>query len=184
MAETLVLRESSVVVKVPENLIALRQSWLEGKRAELARAEMALKELKGAGASPRKIERVAERVRLLRKVGSCLEAGYMPMPRFGGEKLTLELEELPLNALIAVNDAVAQELFDEIRFVAGGERTRGYGRRSGQAHRDPMLVGVVRTKIIEAYRSERAGYIPLWSLEEHFLIAWWRPEDTTPEDLW
>jgi hypothetical protein len=65
-------------------------------------------------------------------------------------------------------------------FVTGQEEGR-VGRRRRSA-RDPLLVGVMRHAAMIVPGSDR-GWGPQRhpGREEHFLIAWWRPEDERDE---
>ena len=173
--------QQSLVVRNPTDLVSLSPKWLEQKKEEQAKAELALASLKALGASEWRIERVTKRVRLLRKTVKALEAGFVPIPRFDSTKLTFDIEQLPLDVLTMVEEAKIQKVFDEFRFVAGNENERSYGRRR-TFKRDPLVVGVIREP--DAVRTDSPGG---WVrerevFEEHFLIAWWRPEDISPFD--
>ena len=163
--------------------LSVRTDWLEGKQAELERAQTALRELRLLKPDSAKTRRVAERVGMLRKCVEALHAGYIPVPRFSSHTLDLDMEELPSAALQALSDADERTLFSEYRLVSGdvGDSRRGWARRVA---RDPLLVGVIRT----------VGYVlnpndPIYMQqrvpprEEHFLIAWWRVEDERDDDL-
>ena len=178
-----VTQELAVVthpITVPEEIIQIRATWVKSKEIELERARSALQQLRESDASERRIQRVTERVSLLRKVVRVLQAGYLPIPRFQGDLLRLDMEELPLKAIVAVNEAAAQKLFDEFRLVQGVGATskRGTARIN---QRDPLIVGVARTKTLRP--DPERSWIQ-WSQEEHFLIAWWRPEDERQEEMY
>jgi len=165
-----------------ENVAEIRSTWLDTKRAELDQAEQAagaLERLYGADAT--RVKTAAKRVGFLRRVLAALERGMVPIPRFSGRRLTT-LDELPVSAIVALDAAGVTKVFDEILFVQGefGETRRGQRRRQ---QRDPLLVGVVRTTGTQIPESERGGWGPthLPGREEHFLIAWWRPEDERDE---
>ena len=173
----LTIKDTAIITK-PEDIAEIRQEWLEGKKRELESAKVALDELGEVGASERKIRRTKERVGLLKKVVRCLENGFIPIPRFDSNRLRLENEELPLSAITAVKEATAQKIFDEFRIVQGREAMNQRGPRGRLARRDPIIVGVVRTP--ELQDQDRPWNV--WSMEEHFLVAWWRPEDQHPQD--
>lgn len=179
----------TMTITVPEEIASIRDAWVKSKHAELETAETALAELRKTGTHG-KIKRVESRVTFLRKCVRALDAGFVPMPRFDGALLNLEVEQLPLKALIRVNEVTAQKLFDEIRFVAGQTATRGNSWSARRNARDPLIVGVARTPricLIQNEWQEQNSHDHVRHLheewEEHFLIAWWRPEDERPEDL-
>lgn len=173
------------VITLPDEVALVRQEWITSKETELAQCREAAEKLKGLGATDAKMRRVRERINILQKTVNALKAGYIPIPRFQTSTLRLDLEELPLKAIVALDKAKGTALFDEIHFVAGREATSRRGPYRRQPRRDPLLVGIVRTPEVIEYedpvnkRWERAR----WSLEEHFLIAWWRPEDISPEQV-
>lgn len=167
-----------------EDVAEIRGTWVESKRQELALAESALKALRATeGVNPNgwRVRNVQNRVKLLRGVVRALERGFIPIPRFDSLKLQIETEELPVSALVAFQVAQAEKIFDEIRFVRGRapEGRRGpYGRSPA---RDPLLVGVVRVPDLEI-RDARGWHVQtIRGREEHFLVAWWRPEDERDE---
>lgn len=121
MVEKLVLRTGSAVITMPEEIAAIRQVWVESKEQELEAAQKAYVALTETGVSERKLKRVRERIGLLRKVVRALNAGYIPIPRFDSAKLKVDYQELPLKAIVAINEAAAQKLFDEFRFIEGRE---------------------------------------------------------------
>lgn len=181
MSKALAIPTQTAIARL-ENIIEIRSSWIDAKRQELATAEEAARTLlQVEGMSDFRIKRANARVRLLRKVVDALERGFVPLPRFSSRKLDVAIEELPVKALAALAEAQAEKIFDEIRFVPGdvGESRRGVRRR---AARDPLLVGVVRVPGMQIPGSDR-GWGPEWlpGQEEHFLIAWWRPDEETPE---
>ena len=181
MEQKIALRTQTPVLTIPEDFSQIRQHWIEAKEQELERAETAFVAFSESGATDRRIRRTKERINLLKKVVRALKNGFVPIPRFDSTKLTLDFEELPLNVIVAVNQAKAQFLFDEFRLITGREAVNRRGRLGRLAQRDPLVVGVVRTpEIIDRindWTSQR------WSLEEHFLIAWWRPEDERMEEM-
>jgi hypothetical protein len=167
-----------------ESVVAVRGEWVEAKRTELAGAEEALEALEALyGPDATRVRRVRGRVTLLRRVVRALERGYIPLPRFGSTRVNA-LEELPLRAVLALKAATDAAVFDEVRYVGGMPSESHRGRQGRRAQRDPLLIGVVRTPAIELPEDERHGgfgprYLP--GEEEHFLIAWWRPEDERME---
>lgn len=184
-----IVKAETAAITVPEEIAVIRAAWVKSKHEELDRAELALKELRKAGVTG-KLKRVEGRVSFLRKCVKALDAGYVPMPRFDSTLLNIEVEQVPLKALIKVNEATAQKIFDEIRFIAGQEARRGDSWHPRRAPRDPLIVGAVRTPRIclLATDFERANVAEHFrhqheQFEEHFLLAWWRPEDERPEDM-
>ena len=173
----------TAVITVPDEIVVVRQTWVTSKKEELTNAEQALVALKSAGATSRKIQRVQERINLLRKIVRALEAGFLPIPRFDAHKLRLDQENLPLKAVLAIENATAQKLFDEFRIITGRNGQSGRTRR-----RDPLIVGVVRTRRQIHYRGRpgdryyRTPVVDVPAAEEHFLVAWWRPEDLHQTD--
>jgi hypothetical protein len=168
----------------PRQLVQVREHWIQTKREELARADQVLVALKDRPGTHAKIQRVKDRVRVLRKFLRALEGGYMPIPRFDSETLRLEVEELPAQAIIAMAAAEETGAFDEVRFVRGREGDTRRGPHARRAPRDPLLVGVIRTpdRHVED-RSSWNGQRRIPGFEEHFLIAWWRPEDELPDAM-
>lgn len=171
----------TAVITVPDEIVGIKKTWLATKHQELEAADKAIQSLEKSGATPRKVQRVKERRALLRKTIAALDAGFLPIPRFSSQKLTLDQEELPLKAVLAIENAVAQKLFDEFRFVTGQQGNSRRGRYARQAQRDPIVVGVVRT-LEHGHRGPYEWIIDVPSMEEHFLVAWWRPEDQHPTD--
>ena len=169
-------------ITIPEEIGVIREQWVESKREELERARVATAQLREAGATTARLRRSEERVTLLRKVVRALDAGFIPIPRFDSSKLRLDLEELPLKVIMRVNEVVAQKVFDELRLVSGQVSQGRRGRYGRQPVRDPLVVGVVRTPEV---REDRNGWsqVVVPGREEHFLIAWWRPEDERDEDM-
>lgn len=193
----LVLDNTPRMIRRPADVLAVANHWLENKRVELARAEQAARALRRLDVPLRRRTLAFERVRFLKRFIGALEQGYVPIPRFDADTLDLNVEELPAEALVAMAETKGKKLFDEVRYVTGREpeaHTRGgrYDRSGRWTHRgrggvDPLIVGVIRTPEhrVPNPRAPSARWedrvIP--SREEHFLIAWWRPEDTTDADL-
>lgn len=171
------------ILTIPGDFSQVRQSWIAAKETELTKAQDALLALQETDATERRIRRTKERVSLLKKTIRALKAGYIPIPRFDSNKLTLDMEELPVNAIIAVSEAKAQALFDEFRLITGHIANNRRGRYGRIAQRDPLIVGVVRTPSIVLTTWQDGTARETWSAEEHFLIAWWRPEDENLEDM-
>ncbi len=167
-----------------ESVITIRDEWVTGKKEELERAISASKELKAAGAGETKLRYMRHRIAMLRKVVNILESGFVPIPRFAGEGLDIDFDELPLKAVAAVADAKATELFDDIQLVKGSV---GDANRRNPYHRkvrDPFLVGIVRMVGVEI-TDKRGWNTKTYPMrEEHFLLCWWRPEDEIDGDLW
>lgn len=170
------------IITIPEEIAVIRTQWLESKVVELARAKDVLRALREMKAGPAKIVRAANTVAFLKKIVKALEHGYIPIPRFQAHTLRLDVEELPVKVIVALNAARAGKFFSEVRLADGESPGRGFGRR--RPARDPVLIGVIRTPNVlmnpghsEWIRDE------VWAREEHFMIAWWRPEDERPEEM-
>lgn len=171
--------------------VVVQPSWLDAKRTELAKAEAAHQALVNLKATPRRKGLAMERVKFLRRVVTAMERGFVPLPRFDSETLQLDVEELPVVALQQLAAAKRTHAFDEVRFVRGrapDSRPRSGFTRRRVATRDPLLVGVIRTtehripvKPTSANLWNDMAIIP--AREEHFLIAWWRPEDERDEEM-
>jgi len=179
MARTraLAVPEKSAIMRL-EDVVEVRGTWVEAKRRELADAEAAVDALRSLAEVPAfRIKRAVARAGLLRKVVRALERGFIPIPRFSSRRLDVRFDELPVRAIAALGEAQALGIFDEIRFVAGDEGEHRRGRRR-RATRDPLLVGVVRIPATAVPGSDR-GWGQTWipGVEEHFLVAYWRPEE-------
>src|SRR3990167_2709480 len=129
METTIAVR--STVIAIPEEIVRIREEWIITKQAELEMARQALVRLEESGATERRLKRTRERINLLKRVVTALAKGFVPIPRFDSQKLTLDQEDLPLKAIVAVNEAQAQKIFDEFRIVLGRDsqvRQGPYGR--------------------------------------------------------
>lgn len=176
------VKRDTVAITAPDDIITVRQQWVDTKKQELEAAEKALESLRKIDATTARIDRTRKTVYLLRKVVRALERGYIAVPRFVGQTLRFDLEELPLKVIFAVDQAKAQKLFDEFRLVQGNDlSTQQYGGRSRRLRRDPLVVGVIREPDL-IIRNERGWLIERYTFEEHFLISWWREEDVLPWD--
>jgi hypothetical protein len=134
-------------------------------------------------------------VRFLKRFIGALEQGYVPIPRFDADTLDLNVEELPAEALVALGQAKTKRLFNEVRYVTGRESdsrpgvhssARGMLTRGRRPQRDPLIVGIIRTpehRVRDPHGGWRGHDRIIPAREEHFLLAWWRPEDTTDADL-
>lgn len=170
-----------IVVSAAE-AVEVQSTWLALKEAELERMLEARSALQAIGGHTSRLARLADRIQLTRKVIACLRAGFIPIPRFDANKLNADVDVLPTRVLVAYAAAQNAEVFDEIRLVTGRESRSFRGAVERRNARDPLLVGVVRTsahKVVDAGGWERT----IEAREEHFLIAWWRPEDDRYEDL-
>jgi hypothetical protein len=177
-------------VSMPAHVVSTANAWLEQKTDELAQAEQALSALRRLGGGHARLARVRERIRFLRHFVKAMNAGFLPIPRFDSERLDIDVEELPAEALVAMANANALRVFDEVRFVPGQVPTsRPGGHREGRTWtrrrltaRDPLVVGLIRTPehrvaIDPRQRMEAWNTRVIPAREEMFLIAWWRPED-------
>lgn len=171
-----------IVVSAAE-AIEVQSTWLHLKEQELERMLEARAALKALGGHESRLARLADRVQLTRKVIAALRAGFVPIPRFDAHKLNPDVDVLPTRVLVAYAAAQNTELFDEVRLVEGRQsRSHHLGPNPRIAARDPLLVGIVRTPEREGVtRWGGRTWIP--GREEHFLVAWWRPEDDRDEDL-
>ena len=171
------------VLTIPEDFSQIRQTWIKSKEEELVKAEQALVALSATDATDRRIRRTKERINLLKRVVHALKSGYVLIPRFNSDKLTMDMEELPLGAITAIDEAKAQHLFDEFRLIRGNLPEYRRGNMGRRPQRDPLIVGVVRTPGIVVDTWDDGRIRDQWMLEEHFLIAWWRPEDENMESM-
>jgi hypothetical protein len=114
--QTLAIRETTAIEPVPyaaaitslANAVQIAPQWIAAKRAELMQAEAAVVALEGLyGRETFRLKQAIARRSLLRKVVKAMEAGFVPIPRFSGHKLT-ELDELPVSALVALDEAKAR----------------------------------------------------------------------------
>ena len=170
--EDLKITTQSAVIKVPDDFIGVRQGWVEQKQQELVTARQALALLQESEATPRRIKRVQERVALLKKVVRALEKGYIPIPRFYVNKLTLDMEDLPIGAIAAINEAKAQHLFDEFVIASGQPQSCPRGPYGRERPRDPLIIGVVRSPFHEEWHENPRHLVNQWGgEEEYFLIA-------------
>lgn len=179
--DVIAVPEKLAIITVPEEIMRVREAWVTQKREELTAATQALEALRSLHAGAARLERCKKTVGLLRKVVRALEHGYIPIPRFRADTLRFELDELPLKAILSIQQAQAQKLFDEYRLVTGGMETQNFDRRQRRVTVDPLIIGVTRepTQIMRwSDGTERRRIL----YEEHFLVAWWRPEDLLPWD--
>ena len=184
------LEPMKAVITAVQDILEVRQTWVTGKAQELAQVEQAVRELKAAKAGEGRVRRAERRVALLRKVVKALQAGYIPIPRFNINGQAFSIEEMPLKAIAAYNEAQQSGVFDEIMAVTGRQaRRRGWGR---EHQRDPLIVGIVEVPAVTVLRSDTDSKgLPIQFRvevepphEEQFLIAWWRPEDLRPEEVY
>lgn len=197
MSEALALpTDRAIVIRNPAEVLSVANHWLEQKRQELQRAQLAAKALVQLGVPPARRRLARERVRFLKRFVSALEHGYVPIPRFDADTLDLNIEELPAEALVALGQSKTKRLFDEVRYVTGRQPDSRPGghytsnqrwTRARIGGRDPLIVGVIRTPEHQVpfprWQGDTHGTRTIPGREEHFLIAWWRPEDTTDADL-
>lgn len=174
------------IVTSASDLSAVRDTWITTKRVELQRGLGALVALRKAGASAARLAAVRDRVGMLKKVVKALELGYVPIPRFDSQTLNIDVQELPGPALVALAAARQAKLFHEVRFVTGRRETQGRGYFRVR-QRDPLLIGIVRTRHhVLSWRNmdgRQWADVEVPSIEEHFMVAWWRPEDERADVL-
>ena len=131
LASTTETHPLATVITAVQDILEVRQTWVTGKAQELALAEAALKELQQAKAGEARIRRTQRNVQFLRKVVRVLKAGYLPIPRFEVSGNAFSLDEMPLKAIIAINEAQQQGVFDRIVSIAGRQASRsGWSRGS------------------------------------------------------
>ena len=140
----------------PVNLIAVKEKEIEHAEKMIAEIE------KIPEFSACKKARARGRLRFMKRFVELLKKGYVPIPRMPFDTLheftaSIAFENLPLEALSAINQHRSQ--FDEIGIV----RPFVKGRR-----KDPIIIGILK----------------YGQLEEHFILAWWRPEIMKSSDLW
>lgn len=189
-ASKLANRTATVVVQ-PQQMLSMHSHWMETKRTELAEAKSALKALTALGGGPARRSRVRERVRFLERFVKAMGMGYLPIPRFNSETLDVDLDELPAAALTAWAAAKESKVFQEVRFVPGQIPSSNPGGHSVETRRgrtwtrkrlparDPLIVGVIRTPEhrVRDTTTRWQQFVVIPAREEHFLIAFWRPED-------
>lgn len=166
---------STEVSLVEGRLITTAKDFIQVKEAEIAEGERVIAELEQMeDVSPWKLARVRGRVRFLKKFIGLMKEGYFPIPRMDFEPVdqalwgydgagrlirgtTLVIDRLPVEAIACINEY--RPKFDRLGVV----RPRGRGRK-----RDPFLIGIIK----------------YGQLEEHFILAWWRPDIMRPTQLW
>lgn len=164
-----------MVLTNPLDYELTREAWIEEKEAELAEAKTIAQSyaLINPEATPRQVKRVKEKVKFLEKFLETIKAGYIPIPRFDSRHIDYSETPMPAHALMNIKTARESGVFDEIRIVEGREGQR-MGPYPALRKRDPLIVGIIK-------------YGPIteqWAYEEHFLIAWWRPESFKPTELY
>ena len=121
--------------------------------------------------SKNKLGRIRGRVRFLERFVELIKQGFIPIPRMeytnlapelyhgqagGGWKAELTFDNLPVEAIETIS--TYKPIFTRIGLVPARRPKR----------RDPILIGVLKY-----------GHN-----EEHFLLAWWRPDLMRPIELW
>jgi hypothetical protein len=166
---------STEVSLIEGRLITTSKDFIQAKEAEIAEGERVIAELEQMPeVSPWKLARVRGRVRFLEHFIALMKEGFLPIPRMEFEPVdqanwqydgagrlvrgtTLVIDRLPVEAIAAINEF--RPKFDRLGVV----RPAGRGRK-----RDPFLIGIIQY-----------GH-----LEEHFILAWWRPDIMRPTQLW
>lgn len=88
--------------------------------------------------------------------------------------LNFETTAFPLNVLAAIDRAQATHLFDHFLLVPPSPPT--VLRKI-----DPLVIGVV-FQGPALMKQGRQHIVVAEGRQEHFLVAWWRPEDVRPGD--
>lgn len=152
-------------------MITSPRELISAKEAEIAEGEIILEQLSQIkNISKTKVARVRGRINFQKRLLAMLKEGYLPIPRleyepvtqeyFGGRKgwtTSIVIDQLPMAAIVTI--AEFQDKFDRFGIV----RPRSRGKR-----RDPLLIGIIR----------------YGGMEEHFVLAWWRPDIMPPNKLW
>lgn len=145
---------------------------IELKEEEIAQGNKIIAELeKIPDISKSKLGRLRGRVRFLERFVELIRQGFIPIPRMeytdiapesyhgergGGWKAVLTFDNLPVEAIETISSY--KPIFNRIGIVPARRHKK----------RDPILIGVLK---YGAY-------------EEHFLLAWWRPDLMKPAELW
>ena len=141
------------------------------KEEEIAQGKRVVADLEQIpNISKHKLARIKGRVRFLERFVELIKQGFIPIPRMeytdlspqtyhlgkGGWKAELTFDTLPVEAIETIS--TFRPIFTRIGIVPARRPKR----------RDPILIGILK------YGNE----------EEHFLLAWWRPDLLRPIDLW
>lgn len=176
-----------------EDALSIREDWVKQREQELATAEEGLKRLEAVpfedwwqiGMTEVKLEIMRRDVSFLRQVVKTMQSGYVPIPRFEGQRLNLQITAVPLKALVAITKAAEAKLFHQFQIV------EGLPRPALAPPRDPIVVGIVTgpdvgegfwVTPVGGSRRQKHYRTVAPRREEHFMVAWWRPEDVRPGD--
>lgn len=153
----------------PGDTITVNPGWISEKGKELEQGRTVLAEMeKIKNISKSKLSRMRGRLKFLETFIELLREGFIPIPRmdfepidieqyhYGKLKSTLYLDKLPVGAIATI--AEFQDKFPHFGVVRSATRKK----------RDPILIGIIR----------------YGSLEEHFILGWWRPDLMKPYELW
>lgn len=150
-----------VVVSKPMELITKPADIIAIKELEIADAERAVEAMARIPEfSKWKVSRARGRLKFLRTFIELLKQGFIPIPRMEYDELheytaSLYFEKLPVEALTTI-----AELRDKFTYIG---IVRPQSRK-----RDPIIIGILSYGLIE----------------EHFILAWWRPDALRPNQLW
>lgn len=149
------------------------QDILKLKEEEIAQGKRVIADLERIpNVSKSKLSRIKGRVRFLERFVNLIKQGFIPIPRMaytdvapiaypreadGGWRAVLTFDSLPVEAIEAIS--TYKPIFTRIGIIPARKTAR---------RRDPILIGVLQ----------------YGKLEEHFLLAWWRPDLMKPIDLW
>lgn len=163
---------STEVTLAKGQIIHGAQDIIKCKDEEIAQGKRVIAELeKMPNISKHKLSRIRGRVRFLERFVELIKQGFIPIPRMeytdlsaetyhgkkgGGWKAELTFDNLPVEAIETITSY--KPIFTRIGLIPT--------KRPKQ--RDPMLIGILK----------------YGRFEEHFLLAWWRPDLLKPTDLW
>ena len=164
MPSTEVTLAKGQIIHGARDIIQLKESEIQQGKIVIATLE------KLPNISKHKLTRIRGRVRFLERFVELIKQGFIPIPRLeytpidpeyyvGGRKgwvSEIIFDNLPVEAIETIS--AYKDVFTRIGLVPA--------RRPKK--RDPILIGILRY-----------GHN-----EEHFLLAWWRPDLMRPIELW
>lgn len=152
---------TEIATSKPMQLITRPEDIITVKEAEIERARIAIDAMENIPEfSKHKVSRARGRLRFMESFVELLKEGFIAIPRMEYDQLheytsSLYFEKLPVGALTSI--AELKDKFDDIGIV-----------RPKSKKRDPIVIGILR----------------YGGLEEHFILAWWRPDIMRPDELW
>ena len=162
MPSTEILSSKGIMITKPHELLAIKEREIsEGEK--VIEAMMAIPNISKA-----KLARVKGRVLFMKRFVAKLKEGFLPIPRMVYDDVahawngTITIDNLPIEAIVTIRDF--QNKFDALGLVRPSVGRSRWGRQ----RRDPFLIGIIRY----GHR------------EEHFMLAWWRPDTMLSSQLW